>query len=299
MAAERLISTLAFGGEVLAFQCKSSSSRTRDHRKGSEVSVLRLSFDRTSQTFSVTDHNTHLIHRENSSETHIVHCASAFDVQLRQKVACVLLRICKKRTSAFKYMLYSIEGELHAEFALPYEIRDHVSILQGPTLIWSHENSVFYVSSQSGGVKEVPIPFKSIKFIGELPLRKRKIVVQGTTNDSSDVKNTLYFIEDADRRCDAACFVPNAYVSVMQCMMVLSAEEDGGSFKSRVLAATSTRQLVRFEDGLPRDVCALPYEHPLSVQMVHTRRNERLVVVSFSHGNVCAVWSHTFQVRIF
>ncbi|CAM4599568.1 unnamed protein product [Leuciscus chuanchicus] len=300
MAAERLVSVLSFGGEVLVFQCKSLSSKTRDHRKGSEVSFLRLSFDQTSQTFCVTDHNTHLIHKENSSEAHVVHCASAFDVQLRQKVPCVLLRICKKRTSAFKYMLYSIcasvEGKLHAEFASPYEIRDHVSILQGPTLIWSHENSVFYVSSESGGVKEVPVPFKSIKFIGELPLRKRKIVVQGTTNDSSDVKNTLYFIEDADERRDAACFVPNAYVSVTQCMMVLSAEEDGGSFKSRVLAATSTRQLVRFEDGLPRDVCALPYEHPLSVQTVHTLRNECLVVVSFSHGNVCAVWNHTFQV---
>ncbi|XP_056123253.1 Fanconi anemia group B protein [Rhinichthys klamathensis goyatoka] len=289
MAAERLVSMLSFAGEVLVFQC----SKPRDHRKGSEVSFLRLSFDQTLQTFSVTDHSAHPIHRESSSETLIVHCASAFDAQLRQKVPCVLLRICKKRTSAFKYMLYSIGGKLHVEFALPYEIRDHISILQGPTLIWSHESSVFWASSQSGGVKEVPIPFKSIKFIGELPLHKRKLVIQGTTND---VKNTLYFIGGDDEHCDAACLVPNAYVSVLQCMLVLSAEEDGGSIKSRVLAATSTKQLVRFEDGFPRDVCALPYEHPLSVRAVHTPRNERLVVVSFSQGNVCAVWNDTFQV---
>ncbi|XP_077072568.1 Fanconi anemia group B protein isoform X2 [Siphateles boraxobius] len=298
MAAERRVSMLSFGGEVLAFQCKSLSSKTRDHRKGSEVSFLHLSFDKTSQSFSVTDHKTQPIHKESSSETHVVHCASALDAQLRQKVPCVLLKICKKRTSAFKYMLYSIcasnEGKLCVEFALPYEIRDHISILQGPTLIWSYENSVLYVSSQSGGVKEVPILFESIKFIGELPLRKRKLVIHGTTNDPSGAKNTLYFIED--ERCAAACFVPNAYVSVMQCMMVLSAEEDGGSLKSRVLAATSTKQLVRFENGFPRDVCALPYERPLSVQTVHTLRNECLVVVSFSQGNVCAVWSDTFQV---
>ncbi|KAG1927831.1 Fanconi anemia group B protein [Pimephales promelas] len=287
MAAERFVSMLAFGGEVLAFQC----SKPRDHRKGSEVSSLRLSFDQTLQTFSVTDRNTHPIHRESSSETLVVHCASAFDAQLRQKVPCVLLRICKKRTSAFKYVLYSAGGKLHVEFALPYEIRDHISILEGPTLIWSHESSVFYASSQSG-VKEVPIPFHSIKFIGELPLHKRKLVIHGTTNDA---KNTLYFIDDAER-VDGACFVPNAYVSVLQCMLVLSAEEDGGSFKSRVLAATSTKQLVRFEDGSPRDVCALPYEHPRSVRTVHTPRNERLVVVSFGQGNVCAVWSDTFQV---
>ncbi|KAK7154663.1 hypothetical protein R3I94_007860 [Phoxinus phoxinus] len=294
--AQRLAPMLAFAGEVLAFQCKSSSSKPR----ASEVSVLRLSFDQTSQTFSGTGHDTRLMHRDSCSETHVVHCASALDVQRRQKVPCVLLKTCRRRTSAFKYMLYSVhtslEGALHAEFALPYEIRDCVSILQGPTLIWSHENSVFYVSAQSGGVKEVPIAFKSITFVGELPLRERKIVIHGTTNDSSDAEHTLYVIGDANDRRAGACFVPNAYVSVLRCMMVLSAEEDGGSLRSRVLAATSTKQLVRFENGVPRDVCALPYEDPLSVQTVHTPRNERLVLVSFGQGNVCAVWSDSFQV---
>ncbi|KAI2660942.1 Fanconi anemia group B protein [Labeo rohita] len=258
MAAERHNKMLAVKGEVLAFHCKSLSSKTRDHRKGSEVSFYSLSFDRDSQSFFVRDPNPSLIHKDSSAEMDIVHCCSALDVQQRQKVPCVLLRLCKKRTSAFKYKLYSIctstDAKLHAEFVLPYEMRDNISIVHGPTLIWSHENSVFYISSQTGGVKEVPIPLR-VNFIGELPLRQRQIVIQGAQNVSSDqsnVQNILYFTEDG-RSFNSACLVPDAYSSVIRCMMVLSAEEVD-SLRSVVLAATSMKQLVLFENGLPRDV---------------------------------------------
>uniref|UniRef100_A0A8C1S417 FA complementation group B n=2 Tax=Cyprinus carpio TaxID=7962 RepID=A0A8C1S417_CYPCA len=301
MAAERHVKMLAVKGEVLAFQCKSFSSKTRDHRKGSEVSFYSLSFTRDSQSFSVRDRNPSLIHKDSSAETDVVHCCSALDIQQRQKVPCVLLRLCKKRTSAFKYMLYSIctstEAKLHAEFVLPYEMRDNISILLGPTLIWSHENSVFYTSSQTSGVKEVPIPM-TVNFIGELPLRQSKLVVQGAQNmpsDQSKVKNILYFIEDG-RTLNSACLVPDAYSSVIRCMLVLSAEEVHAGLRSAVLAATSMKQLVRFENGLPLDVCLLPYEQPLSIRVIHTPKNDDLVVVTFIEGNVCAVWKDTFQM---
>lgn len=299
MAAERLIEMLSVGGDVLVFQRKSLSSKSRDHRKGSEVSFCILSFNRDSQSFSIRDRKIQPMHRDSSAETDLVHCASAVDVQQRQKVPCVLLKLCKKRTSAFKYMLYSVctstERKLHVEFALPYEMRENISILQGPTLVWSHENSVFYASSRTGGVKEVPVPM-TVKFIGELPLHQRKLVIYGTR---SDVENILYFIEEEEEPCKAACLVPDAYSAVIQCMMVFSAEEVGGSLKSAVLAATSMKQLVCFENGLPRDVCLLPYEQPLSIRLVHTLKNDCLVVVTFSQGNVCAVWKDTFQVSVY
>ncbi len=297
------VKMLAFKGEVLAFQCKSFSSKPKDRRKGSEVSFYSLSFNRDSQNFSVRDGTSSLIHKDSSAETDVVHCCSALDVQQRQKVPCVLLRLCKKRTSAFKYVLYSIctstDAKLHAEFVLPYEMRDNISILLGPTLIWSHENSVFYTSSQTNGVREVPIPM-TVNFIGELPLRRRKLVIQGAQNvpsAQSKVKNILYFTDDRST-LDSACLVPDAYGSVMQCMMVHSAEEDDGGLRSAVLAATRMKQLVCFENGLPRDVCRLPYEHPLSIRMIHTLKNDGLVVVTFSQGNVCAVWRDTFQVSV-
>ncbi|XP_026126847.1 Fanconi anemia group B protein [Carassius auratus] len=301
MAEERCVKMLASKGEVLAFQCKSFSSKPRDRGKGSEVSFYSLCFTRDSHSFSVSNRNSSLIHKDSSAETDVVYCCSALDVQQRQKVPCVLLRVCKKRTSAFKYMLYSVctstDVKLHAEFVLPYEMRDNISILLGPTLIWSHENSVFYASSQTSGVKEVPVQIK-VNFIGELPLRQRKLVIQGAqhvTSDQPKVENILYFIEDG-RSLDSACLVPDAYSCVIQCMLVLSAEEVDGGLRSAVLAATSMKQLVRFENGLPLDVCVLPYERPLSIQMIHTLRNDALVVVTFVEGNVCAVWKDTFQM---
>lgn len=275
---------------MLAFQRKS----LRDHGKGSEVSFCALSFRRDSRSFSVRDRKTHPVLRDDSAETDLVHAAAAVDVQQRRKVPCVLLKRRKKRTSAFTYTLYSAEGKLHVEFALPYEMSENISILQGPTVVWSHESSVFYASSRTGGVKEVPVSM-TVKFIGELPLYQRKLVIYGTRGDG---RNTLYFIEE-ERSCDAACLVPDAYSSVIRCMMPLSAEEVRGSLTSAVLAATSTKQLVRFENGLPRDVCPLPHERPLNIQMIHTVKNDSLVVVTFSQGHVCAVWKHSFQVSLF
>ncbi len=240
---------------MLAFQCKSFSSKTKDRRKGLEVSFYSLSFNRDSQNFSVRD-GTRLWFTRTALQKPTSFIVAPLDVQQRQKVPCVLLRLCKKRTSAFKYVLYSIctstDAKLHAEFVLPYEMRDNISILLGPTLIWSHENSFFYTSSQTNGVREVPIPM-TVNFIGELPLRRRKLVIQGAQNvpsDQSKVKNILYFTDDGST-LDSACLVPDAYGSVMQCMMVHSAEEVDGGLRSAVLAATRMKQLVCFENGLP------------------------------------------------
>lgn len=271
---------LAFGGGVLVFQSKTFGTKARS----SEVSFCRFSFNQDSQTFSIKERNT--IHKDSSAEIEIIHCCAALDRQKRQKVPCVLLRLCKKRASAFKYMLYSIctDVKLHVEFALMHEVRDRISILQGPTLIWRHENVVYHASLKDGGVKEVQIPLE-VDFMHELP---RKIV-------PSKAQNVLYLIEDA-QILDAACLVADAYRFVLQCMMVLSAEDVDGVLKSTVLAATSMKQLVYFEDGLPRDVCVLPYERPLDIQILHTLNNECLIAVSFDQGHVCAVWKDTFQV---
>ncbi|XP_052004437.1 Fanconi anemia group B protein [Xyrauchen texanus] len=302
MAAERCIKMLPVRGDVLVFQC----SKTRDHRRGSEVSFCRLSFDRNSRKFSVKDPSMNPMHKDSLAETDIVHCCSAVDVQQMQKVPCVLLRLCKKRTSGFKYMLYSIssptDGKLHVEFVLLYEMRDNIAILQGPTLAWCHENTVFYASSQTGGVKELPIPLTAI-FIGELPLRKRSPVVLGTQSatglseqfSATEASNILYFMEDG-RTFNGACLVQNAYSSVIRCVNVLSVQEHNGSLRSSVLAATSMKQLVYFENGLPRDVCPLPCEQPLKIEMLHTPRNDSLIVITFNGGNICSVWKNTFQV---
>ncbi|NP_001410587.1 Fanconi anemia group B protein [Danio rerio] len=280
MAAEQRIRMLAFGGDVLVFQSKTFGTKAR----GSEVSFFRFSFNQDSQMFSIKEQNT--IHKDSSAEIEIIHCCAALDQQKRQKVPCVLLRLCKKRASAFKYMLYSIcnDVKLHVEFVLVHNIRDRISILQGPMFTWRHENVVYHASLKDGGVKEAQIPFK-VDFMHEL---SRKIV-------APKEQDLFYLIEDA-QILDAARLVPDAYRSVLQCMMVLSAEDVHGDLKSAVLAATSMKQLVYFEDCVPQDVCVLPYERPLDIQILHTLKNECLIAVSFAQGHVCAVWKDTFQV---
>ncbi|KAI7808428.1 Fanconi anemia group B protein [Triplophysa rosa] len=301
------VQMLTVGGDVLVFQCKTVSSRSRDQRRGSEVTFYSLTFNPDTRSFFRKDHTMYPLHRDGSAESHIVHCSCALDVGQRRKVPCVLLRLCRKRSSAFKYTLYSVnsltDAKLRVDFVLPYEMRENISIVQGPTLVWCHENTVCYVCSQTPGVKELPVPM-TVRFIGGLPLRLRKLVVLGSPvvskeglNESLSVtglKNTLYFMED-ERTLTGDCLVPDAYSSVIQCMAVLSADEMGGSVRSAVLVATSMKQLVYFENAVPLDVCLLPYEHPQSIRTLHTVRND-LFIITFSQGNVCAVWKDSFQV---
>ncbi|TRZ00079.1 hypothetical protein DNTS_004633 [Danionella cerebrum] len=292
MASEQSLKMLAFGGEVLAFQTK----KPQNQRRGSEVSFSQLTFNRESNSFSVQGSS--IIHQESSAEINIVHCSSAFDAQIRQKVPCVLLRVSKKRTSAFKYILYSIttssEAKCHVKFALPYAIIENTAILHGPTLLWSHAESVFYASAKTDGVKEIQIPF-TLNFISELPLLERKIALQGTQNQPSKTKSMIYFLENGGMT-DGAFLFPDAYSSVIKSMLVVSAEDVSGGFKSEAFAATTMNQLVHFENGFPRDVCALPFERPLNIQIAHTRKNEVVILVSFDQGNACAVRKDSFQV---
>ncbi|XP_030642445.1 Fanconi anemia group B protein [Chanos chanos] len=299
---------LPVAGEVLLFRCKHARQKDRDSRLGSEITCWRMFFDKETVCFSMRDDR--IFPMFNSArEVDIVCCASALDVRRGQKVPCVLLRLCKKRVSAFTYMLYSLvtpaKAELHVEFVLPYEMRDNVTILQGPTLVWSNEDTVFYTSPLSGGVNEIPIHM-NVHFIGELPTPKRKIIALGSrTFPEEDVKsqsnamnvnkNLIYFIEDGNAS-DGTFMVPDAYSCVIQCVCVVEAKRRNGTLSSVVVAATNRKQLVCFVNGLPRDVCQLPYNEPQTIQMVDTGCSGCLFAITFSHGNVCAVWKDTFQV---
>lgn len=52
-------------------------------------------------------------------------------------------------------------------------MKDNVTVLQDPTVIWSHEGVVFYIALQAGEVRQMPIKL-SLNFIGKDPLNKGK-----------------------------------------------------------------------------------------------------------------------------
>lgn len=298
MASDQRVHMVTLHGDLVIFQCKHPSS------KASEITFWRTSFNRDSGTFLNKDDEIIPMYENASRAVSIVRCTSAVNVKTRQKVLCILLKLHRKGSHGFKYMLYSLSSrtsaKLHVEFSLPYEMRNDVSILRGPTLVWSHEDVVFYTSAETGSVKEVPVRVK-VSFLGELPLPQRPLAILGSEKMSEEQmgnevedKTVLYFIEDG-RTFSTDCLIPSAYSSVVRCMLVLSAMEVDGSLRSTLVAATCRKQLVWFENGLPEEVCLLPYEEPQSIRTVHTGSG-CLIVVVFEHGNVCAVWKDTFKV---
>ncbi|KAF4087400.1 hypothetical protein AMELA_G00095280 [Ameiurus melas] len=299
MASDQPVHMATLHGDLVIFQCKHPSS------KASEITFWRTSFNRDSGTFLNKDDDIIPMYENASRAVSIVCCTAAVNVKTRQRVLCVLLKLHRKGSRGFRYMLYSLSSrttaKLHVEFSLPYAMRNDVSILRGPTLVWSHEDAIFYTSAETGGVKEVPIRVK-VSFLGELPLPQRPLAILGSQKMSeeepmeNDVeeKTVLYFIEDG-RTLSADGLIPSAYSSVVRCMLVLTAMEVDGSLRSTLVAATCRKQLVWFENGLPEEVCVLPYDAPQSIRTVHTGSG-CLIVVVFKHGNVCAVWKDTFKV---
>lgn len=266
----------------------------------------RMTFNRDLGTFLNKDDEIFPMCEKASRAASLVHCTTAINVRTRQRVVCILLRLHQKGSQGFRYMLYSLSSrtsaKLHVEFSLPYKMGSTVSILRGPTLLWIHQNVIFYTSVETGSVKEVPIHLK-VNFLGELPLPQRQLAVVGSqkmTEEEEEVRNdgedksVLYFIENG-RICSADHFLPSAYSSVVVCMLVLSAKEVDGSLRSTIVAATCRKQLVWFENGLPEKMCLLPYEEPRSIRIVHAGSG-CLILILFEHGNVCAVWNDTFKV---
>lgn len=127
------------------------------------------------------------------------------------------------------------------EFKLPYLIKGNVTVLKGPSVIWSHEGVVFYISLQAGEVRQMPIKL-ALNFIGEDPLNKRKIFILDSQTLSKECLNdqldspgrskTLgYFVEEG-QVFNSALILPHAYSSITPCRFVISAEEVNSVSKS-------------------------------------------------------------------
>ncbi|XP_056145373.1 Fanconi anemia group B protein isoform X2 [Lampris incognitus] len=294
---------LSFCGRIVLFQCRRSSGHREKPIKTSELVFSSLSFKGEDNSFQTANSGVAAI-----SDVDIVTCKCAFNVQKRVNTPCVLLmkRISGKR---FRYSLFILSSinrlELHVEFELQYRMREKVFILDGPTVLWSHAETVFYTSLHLGEVRQIPIHF-SQSVIGELPILEGRLFILGLQNSSNecpkdkpssaDRYQTLgYFIENG-QMFDSTLVLPSAYTSITQCILVLSAEKVDSVLNSSVVAATCKQQLVYFENGIPRDVCQLPFDGPTDIQLVNTGRHGCLFAISFDQGHVCAIWQETFQV---
>ncbi len=295
---------LSLRGKIISFNCKRASAT--DDSQISELIFRSLSFEREDSAFLKAADGAAVIGRKRSARVDIVKCKCAINVQKRVTTPCVLVAKKSEKGESFKYTLLTLSSsnrlEPCVEFKLPYEMREGVSILQGPTVLWRHAGHVFYTSLQAGEVRQTPIQL-SHSVVGELPLHKAQIFVLGLQNISEQCSNkqptsqTLGCFVESGHTFDGSVILPHPYICITRCILVLSAEKVDGELRSAVVAATSHQQLVYFENGVVKDICEIPFEQPENIQVVDTGRNGCLFVISFHQGHVCAVWKQTFQVR--
>ncbi|KAL3056342.1 hypothetical protein OYC64_018932 [Pagothenia borchgrevinki] len=294
---------LSLFGKIILFNCTRASA-THDSER-SELIFYSLSFEREDNAFLKAADGAAVISRKRSARVDIVKCKCAINVQKRVAMPCILVTKKSERGGSFHYSLLTLSSsnrlEPCIEFKLPYQMKENVSILQGPTVLWSHAGNVFFASLQAGEVKQIPIEL-SHSVIGELPLHKEQVFVLGLKKLSDQCSNTQstgqtlgYFVESG-HVFDGSMVLPHPYVCITRCILVLSAEQVDDVLKSALVAATSNQQLVYFENGIVKDVCQLPFEQAENIQMVNTGRNGCLFVVSFYQGHVCAIRKETFQI---
>ncbi|KAG7227656.1 hypothetical protein INR49_029417, partial [Caranx melampygus] len=285
-------------GQIILFNCKRASGTVSGERN--ELIFRSFSFEREDGRFLKAAEGAAVISKAKSAHVDVVKCKCVIDVQRRVATPCVLVTRKSEKGEGFKYSLLTLSSsnrlEPRIEFKLTYQIRESVSILQGPTVLWSHAGNIFYTSLQAGEVRQIPIKL-SHSVVGELPLHKGQVFFLGVQNENnSPTSQTLgYFVENG-HAFDGSMILPHPYICITRCMLVLSAEEVDGVLKSAVVAVTSNQQLVYFENGSVKDTCELTFQQPEDIQLVNTGRNGCFFVVSFHQGHVCAVWKEGFQI---
>lgn len=293
---------LCFSGNILLLKFH-RTTKSNDSKVGDLTLVFRrLSYNQEKNAFVKAAEGAVVLSGGISSRTDILMCKCAYNCQKRVDTPCILVIKKSENEENFQYRLFTLCSdrlELCLQFKLPYDMRKNVCILSGPVVMWRHAGGVFFMSLQTGAVKSVLVQVCHAVF-GELPLRKGNVFVIGVqefSNTQSVSQNQGYFIENG-HTFDGNMILPHPYISITQCMLILSAEKTDCNkvLQSAVVAATSQQQLVYFENGMVKNACKLPFEQPNNVQIADAGRCGSMFVVSFQRGHACAVWKGTFQV---
>uniref|UniRef100_A0A6J0T1D4 Fanconi anemia group B protein n=1 Tax=Pogona vitticeps TaxID=103695 RepID=A0A6J0T1D4_9SAUR len=300
---------LSYNGELLIFWMSKGKSSQGDDTEMNKLHVRRMNFNTDRKLFVEISTASFSMSGEGIE---IIHCSCASCFRTGILYPAILLK--KKKRKNIKYILLFLynfnQFEVVLHFKLDYELREPIKILAGPTVLWSCEKNIFYISPRTDTILCAPVKFSSIKWAGEI--EGEGIVVFGTRavglpeqrsgqsvlQSDALVWNSEFisYAVEKEKMLTSASFLPHAYSSVISCMHVFKAESTRNKFRTSVIAVTCKSQLVVFQDGLPKDVHQLPYEQPCSLQIVVVEGSSQLVVVAFASGDVCALWKHNLQV---
>ncbi|XP_067896540.1 Fanconi anemia group B protein [Heterodontus francisci] len=246
----------------------------------------------------------------------IIACCCAIDSRTGQNAPCILLKKHKKARSKFGYVLLMLHSSNEIEhcldFELEYEMKENVTLLTGPSVFWSYGDQVYYISFETNRILNIPISFTTVKWIGEIS--DGDIIVLGVRKVAGPIKNDETSVSQADKVIWGSEFVayslqkkenlcshhiiPHAYSSVVTNIFICPIEEIDNQLKTTIVASTCKKQLVLFENCVPKNVCQLPFEEACEIKMATTGRENCLFLVSSGAGSVCAISKESWQVAV-
>uniref|UniRef100_A0A8D0GQ85 FA complementation group B n=1 Tax=Sphenodon punctatus TaxID=8508 RepID=A0A8D0GQ85_SPHPU len=300
---------LSYNGELLIFHLSKEKCSESGAGKVTRLHVRRMVFDTGTELFVQKSSGLFSMPGEGIE---MICCDCTSDFRTGINLPYILMK--KKKRNIIKYFLLLLhnanEFEQCLNFKLDYELKGHARLLPGPSVLWRHAEKLFYISLRAHTVLNAPAQFSSIEWAGVtkdegiVVLGIRTAYLSGGGEEQKFPKSDEaiwgseffgYAIEK-QKMLPGTCFLPHAYSSVVACLHVISAEVLKNQFRTSVIAVTQKRQLILFQDGVPKDVCQLPYKDPCSLQIVESGGNNLLCVVSFASGDVCALWKDNLQV---
>ncbi|XP_048652358.1 Fanconi anemia group B protein [Marmota marmota marmota] len=302
---------LCYNGEVLVFQLSQGNFADKGPAKPSTLHVKRMGFDRETRTFVLKSTGFFSIRKE-YSHLKILCCNCVSDFKTGINLPYILIR--SNKNNIFKYFLLCLHSnnrfEKHLTFKLSHELKDSISVLNGPLILWQYVKTLYCISSHTPNVISVSVNFSSIEWAGEIG--NLGIVLLGLTEcDSSEeecnqkpsesdfaIQNTkfcVYSLENQEVLSDTY-IIPPAYSSVVTCVHVCTAEIVNNQFRMSLIALTRKNQLISFKNGTPERLCQLPFEDPCAVQLLDSGEGNLFFIVSFRSNDACAVWKKNFQI---
>ncbi|VTJ81893.1 Hypothetical predicted protein [Marmota monax] len=302
---------LCYNGEVLVFQLSQGNFADKGPAKPSTLHVKRMGFDRETRTFVLKSTGFFSMRKE-YSHLKILCCNCVSDFKTGINLPYILIR--SNKNNIFKYFLLCLHSnnrfEKHLTFKLSHELKDSISVLNGPLILWQYVKTLYCISSHTRKVISVSVNFSSIEWAGEIG--NLGIVLLGLTEcDSSEeecnqkpsesdfaIQNTkfcVYSLENQEVLSDTY-IIPPAYSSVVTCVHVCTAEIVNNQFRMSLIALTLKNQLISFKNGTPERLCQLPFEDPCAVQLLDSGEGNLFFIVSFRSNDACAVWKKNFQV---
>ncbi|XP_069706060.1 Fanconi anemia group B protein [Phaenicophaeus curvirostris] len=296
---------LSYNGEVLLFWLSNPKHVEGTADKTMNLCVRRMVFNRDTKLFVQKSSGVFSM-RASHLKIEIICCSCTTDSRTGIILPCILMKK-QKHNNVVKYLLLLLHSSNQFEqsfhFKLDYELKEDIRLFTGPSVLWRHANKLFYVSSKTCTVLSAPIQLSSVVWTGEIENEGAVVLGVRTAclSDSEDEDEFStsdkaiwgseffgYAIE-TQKMQSGTCFMPHAYSRVVSSVYVCKNETLEKQLRISLVAVTHKNQLIWFQDGLPKDVCELPYEKPCTVKTAVTSTNDLLFIVSFASGNICVV----------